>query len=110
MRNDFFRDVHTLISTSSFVEKMENKQKKCKQLQLSTVQAMNDLAKSFKDWCHPELNLPMFHHVLNDSLTLLLSDDQLEHGQRVKNGSKNGQIRGQTNNFKPIILKFQFFK
>ena len=79
-------------------------QKKCKQLLLSPVQAMNDLAKSFKDWCHPELNLPMFHHVLNDSLTLLLSDDQLEHSQRVKNGSKNGQTRGQTNNLKISIF------
>ena len=37
---------------------------------------MNDLAKSFTDWCDLELDLAMFNHVFNDSL--LLSDDQIK--------------------------------
>ena len=32
VRNDLFKDVHTKIPTSCFVELMDSKQKKCKQL------------------------------------------------------------------------------
>ena len=55
---------------------MDSKQKKYKQLLQSAVPTLNDLAKSFKYSCYPELDLAMLNHVFTDSL--LLSDDQIK--------------------------------
>ena len=74
--NDLFKDVHTVIPKSCFVELLDSKQKKCKQLLESAVLTLNDFAKSFKNPCDPELDLAMLNHVLTDSL--LLSDDQIK--------------------------------
>ena len=74
--NDLFKDVHTVIPKSCFVELLDSKQKKCKQLLESAVLTLNDFAKSFKNSCDPELDLAMLNHVLTDSL--LLSDDQIK--------------------------------
>ena len=49
--------------------------KKSKQLLESAVPTLNDLTKSSKDTCDPELNLAMPNNVFTDSL--LLSDDQI---------------------------------
>ena len=70
VRNDLCKDVHTIIPTSCFVELMDSKQKKCKQLLESAAPTLNDIAKSFKDWCDPELNLTMLNRVFTDSLLL----------------------------------------
>ena len=74
--NDLFKDVQTIIPTSSFVELMDSKQKKCKQLLESALPTLNDLANSFKDSCDPELDLAMLNHVFTGSLLLL--DDQIK--------------------------------
>ena len=74
--NGLFKDVHTVIPKSCFVELLDSKQKKCKQLLESAVLTLNDFAKSFKNSCDPELDLAMLNHVLTDSL--LLSDDQIK--------------------------------
>ena len=50
--------------------------KTCKQLLQSAVPTLNDLSKSFKDLCDPELDLAMFYHVLTDSL--FLSDEEIK--------------------------------
>ena len=71
-----FKDVHTVIPKSCFVELLDSKQKKCKQLLESAVLTLYDFAKSFKNSCDPELDLAMLNHVLTDSL--LLSDDQIK--------------------------------
>ena len=76
VRNDFFKDVDTIIPTSCFVELMDSKQKKYKQLLQSAVPTLNDLAKRFKDSCDPELDLAMLNHAFTDSL--LSSDDQIK--------------------------------
>ena len=76
VRNDLLKDVHTIIPRSCFVELMDSKQKKCKQLLQSAVPTLNDLAKCFKDSCDPELDLAMLNHVFTDSLLLL--DDQIK--------------------------------
>ena len=43
VRNDLFKDVYTIIPRSCFLELMDFKQKKCKQLLHSTVPILNDL-------------------------------------------------------------------
>ena len=70
-RNDLFQDVHTIIPMSYFVELMDSKQKKWKQLLQSAVPTLNDLAERFKDMYEPELHLAMLDHVFTDSLLLL---------------------------------------
>ena len=89
VRNDLFKDVHTIIPTSCFVELMDSKQKKCKQLLQLAVPTLNDLAKCFKDSCDPELDLAMLNHVFTDSL--LLSDDQIKRVYENTQAQSNSQ-------------------
>ena len=50
---------------------------------------LNDLAKSLKDPCDPELNLTMLSHVFTDSL--LSSDDQLKRVDKNTQAQLNSQ-------------------
>ena len=50
---------------------------------------LNDLAKSFKDSCDPELNLTMLSQVFTDSM--LLSDDQLKRVDKNTQAQLNSQ-------------------
>ena len=79
IRNDLFKDLYTIIP----------KQKKCKQLLQSAVPTLNELAKSFKDSCDPELDLAMLNHVFTDSL--LLSDDQIKRVYENTQAQSNSQ-------------------
>ena len=77
VRNDLFKDVHTIIPMSCLVELMDSRQKKVQAITGVSCTNLNDLAKSFiKDSCDPELDLAMLNHISTDSL--LLSYDQIK--------------------------------
>ena len=50
----------------------------CIQLLDSAVPILNDLAKSFKDSCDPELDLAMLNHVFIDSVKRVYQNNQAQ--------------------------------
>ena len=77
----------------------------CIQLLDSAVPILNDLAKSFKDSCNPELDLAMLNHFFTDSL--LLSDDHIKRVYENTQAQSNSQEKFSQRCGRLIASKFK---